>query len=84
MVLAQGIYFLITAGLEAIHSYDVAIGGFGIAVLAIVGSWFLLEKRGRRSIFLAGAAGNCIAMLVLGCLYYAHTNGALRAVAVIM
>ncbi|CZR69445.1 related to MFS sugar permease [Phialocephala subalpina] len=44
-LLAQAIYFLIIAGLEAIHSYDVAIGGFGIAIFAIVASWFLTEKK---------------------------------------
>lgn len=83
-LLAQGIYFLIIAGLEPIHSYDVAIGGFGIAVFAIIGSWFFMERTGRRSIFLIGAAGNCITMFVIGGLYYAHSNGALWAVAVIM
>lgn len=83
-LLAQGIYFLIIAGLEPIHSYDVAIGGFGIAVIAIVGSWFFMEKTGKRSIFLVGAAGNCITMFIIGCLYFAHSNAALWAVAIIM
>jgi len=83
-LLAQGIYFLIIAGLEPIHSYDVAIGGFGIAVVAIIASWFFMERTGRRSIFLIGAGGNCLTMFVIGGLYYAQSNAALWAVAVIM
>lgn len=69
------------AGLEAIHSYDVAIGGFGIAIFAIVASWFLT---GKRAIFLVSAAVNCIVMSVIGELYYSHNKGALWAVAIIM
>tara|TARA_R110002060_G_scaffold21605_2_gene29267 strand:- start:135 stop:854 length:720 start_codon:yes stop_codon:yes gene_type:complete len=74
-LLAQGIYFLVIAGLEPIHAYDVSIGGFGIAIFAIVGSWFFMEKSGRRSIFLVGAAGNCIVMFVIGGLYYTSRKG---------
>ncbi|KUJ16635.1 MFS general substrate transporter [Mollisia scopiformis] len=83
-LLAQSIYFLIIAGLEPIHSYDVAIGGFGIAIFAIVGSWFFMEKTGRRLIFLVGAGVNCVVMFVIGGLYYTHSKGALWAVAIIM
>ncbi|TVY81732.1 Maltose permease MAL61 [Lachnellula suecica] len=83
-LLAQGIYFLIIAGLEPIHSYDVSIGGFGIAVFAIVASWFLMEKTGRRSIFLIGGLGNFLAMTAIGALYYTGAKGALWAVAIIM
>jgi hypothetical protein len=83
-LLAQAIYFLIIAGLEPIHSYDVAIGGFGVAIIAIIGSWFFMERSGRRSIFLIGAAGNCIVMFAIGGLYYTEANGALWAVAVLM
>lgn len=83
-LLVQGIYFLIIASLEPIHSYDVAISGFSIAVFAIIKSSFLIERTSRRSIFFIGAAGNCVTMFVIGGLYYAHSNGALWAVAVIM
>lgn len=83
-LLAQSVYFLIIAGLEPIHGYDVAIGGFGLAMVAIVASWFFMEKTGRRSIFLVGAAGNTVTMFVIGGLYYTHSKGALWAVAVLM
>ncbi|RDW69283.1 MFS general substrate transporter-53 [Coleophoma cylindrospora] len=83
-LLAQAIYFLIIAGLPAIHAYDIAIGGFGLAIFAIVGSWFYMEKMGRRSLFLTGAVVNCVVMFVIGGLYYSNAKGALWAVAIIM
>lgn len=83
-LLAQSIYFLIIAGLPAIHTYDVSIGGFGVAVIAIVASWFFMEKSGRRSMYLVGGLVNFVAMMVIGGLYYTKANGALWAVAIIM
>ncbi|KAF0321837.1 hypothetical protein GQ607_010971 [Colletotrichum asianum] len=46
--LAQNIYFLITAGLEAVHCFDVGIGGFGLAVLIILTSGIYLKYVNRR------------------------------------
>jgi hypothetical protein len=83
-LLSQNIYFLIVAGLEPIHCYDVGIGGFGLAVVAIIASWFYMEKFGRRSLWLIGAAGNFIAMLIIGALYYAHNGASLWAIAIVM
>jgi hypothetical protein len=83
-LLAQSIYFLIIAGLPAIHAYDVSIGSFGVAVIAIIASWFFMEKSGRRSIYLVGGFVNSVAMMVIGGLYYTKAKGALWAVAVIM
>ncbi|KAF7550516.1 hypothetical protein G7Z17_g5674 [Cylindrodendrum hubeiense] len=34
-LLAQNIYFLIIAGLEAVHCFDIGIGGFGLAILLV-------------------------------------------------
>lgn len=82
--LAQAIYFLIIAGLPAIHAFDVAIGGFGLACCIIVSSWFLMEKVRNRTAFYLGLVINFLAMLVVGCLYYSSSKGALWAIAAIM
>jgi hypothetical protein len=82
--LSQSIYFLITAGLPAIHSFDVSVGGFGLACIIIVASWFVGEYVHRRTGFLAGLAINFVCMLIVGCLYYSKTKGALWAIAVLM
>jgi MFS family permease len=82
--LAQSIYFLIIAGLPAIHAFDVSIGGFGLACVIIVASWFVGDKIRRRTGVLAGLACSIIGMLTVGCLYYSKVTGALWAIAVIM
>ena len=83
-LLSQNTYFLIIAGLEAVHAFDVGIGGFGLALIAIVFSWFYMEKFGRRSIWLAGVAVNILTMAVIGGLYYSTSKGSLWAVAILM
>jgi hypothetical protein len=82
--LAQSIYFLIIAGLPAIHSFDVSIGGFGLACIIIVASWFVGEYIHRWTGFLAGLVINFICMLIVGALYYSKQKGALWAIAVFM
>lgn len=82
--LAQSIYFLIIAGLPAIHAFDISVGGFGLAVLIIGSSWFWMDKVKRRSAFLAGCIVNFAVMLTIGCLYYKTGTGALWGIAVLM
>lgn len=82
--LAQSIYFLLTAGLPAIHTFDVSIGGFALAFFAIIASWVYLEKVGRRSLWLVGCAVNTVVMAVIGGLYWAPGKGALWAIAILM
>lgn len=82
--LAQSIYFLIIAGLPAINSFDIAIGGFGLAMIFIVISWFIIDKVGRRTLFLAGGSFNALGMLIIGALAYAPGDGPLWAIAILM
>lgn len=82
--LAQAIYFLIIAGLPAIHAFDVSIGGFALACFIIVGTWFLMERVRNRTAFYVGIVINFAAMIVIGCLYYSSSKGALWAIAAIM
>lgn len=82
--LAQSIYFLIIAGLETIHCFDVSIGGFGLAVIAIVFSWIYIERVGRRSLWLIGVGVNAVGMLIIGGLYYSSSHGAIWGIAILM
>ncbi|GAB7348640.1 hypothetical protein MBLNU459_g7012t1 [Dothideomycetes sp. NU459] len=82
--LAQSIYFLIIAGLPAVHTFDVSIGGFALAVFAIIGSWVYIEKVGRRSLWLIGTVVNCVIMVIIGGLYYAPGKGPIWAIAILM
>lgn len=82
--LAQNIYFLITAGLEAVHCFDVGIGGFGLAVLIILTSGVYLKYVNRRNVVLIGLVLNLVVMVIIGALYWADKKGGLWAIAVLM
>ncbi|KAJ0340955.1 hypothetical protein KNSL1_011324 [Colletotrichum chrysophilum] len=82
--LAQNIYFLITAGLEAVHCFDVGIGGFGLAVLIILTSGVYLKYVNRRNVVLIGLVLNLLVMVIIGALYWADKKGGLWAIAVLM
>jgi len=82
--LAQNIYFLLIAGLPAIHSFDIGIGGFFLACTAIALGWFMTDKIGRRTLWLVGVAGNVVGMIIIGALAYSSSKGALWGIAVVM
>lgn len=83
-LLTQSIYFLIIAGLPAIHSFDVSIGGFGLSMVIIVLSWVFFDRVQRRVLFQVGCVLNFIMMLTIGALYYAPGIGHLWGIAIVM
>jgi hypothetical protein len=42
-----------------------------LAVIFIVISWFVLDKIGRRTVFIGGSIVDALGMLIIGCLAYA-------------
>jgi hypothetical protein len=82
--LSQNIYFLITAGLEAVHSFDIGIGGFAFAAILIACSGVYLQKVSRRNAILGGLIFNLVFMTIIGALYFASGEGSLWAIAILM
>ncbi|KAF7554882.1 hypothetical protein G7Z17_g2604 [Cylindrodendrum hubeiense] len=82
--LTQNILILITAGLPAIHVFDIGIGGFGLAILIILVTWALAGKFRRHNAFLFGCLVNMLLMVVIGGLYYAPGQSGLWASAILM
>ena len=82
--LSQNIYFLITAGLEAVHSFDIGIGGFAFAAVLIASSGLYLQKVSRRNAIVSGLIFNLIFMIIIGALYFAPGRGAIWAIAILM
>ncbi|KAL5347519.1 hypothetical protein ACLOAV_007831 [Pseudogymnoascus australis] len=82
--LSQNIYFLLTVGLEAVHSFDIGIGGFFLACVAIAIGWIFTDFIGRRRLWLVGVSGNAVAMAVIGALSFNSSRGGLWAIAVLM
>ncbi|ORY26981.1 alpha-glucoside:hydrogen symporter, partial [Naematelia encephala] len=63
-----GTYFFTVAGLPTNKAYALGIGNTSIQLVAVIGSWFLAERFGRRALVLWGIGHNVIILLVLGIL----------------
>ena len=72
-------YFFTQAGLEASNAYKMNFGATGLAFVATVVSWFLMNYFGRRTLLLAGFGTLCLDLLLIGVLSYAHESGAMWA-----
>ncbi|KAJ6124162.1 hypothetical protein N7471_011479 [Penicillium samsonianum] len=60
-------YFLKQAGLDSANSYAFAMGQYGINMVGVFGSWFLMTLGiGRRTLYLYGLCGLCTMLLVMG------------------
>ncbi|KAJ9486908.1 hypothetical protein VN97_g6425 [Penicillium thymicola] len=60
-------YFLEQAGLSSSNSYAFAMGQYGINMVGVFGSWFLMTLGiGRRTLYLYGLCGLCAMLLVMG------------------
>ncbi|KAL4779133.1 general substrate transporter [Aspergillus varians] len=60
-------YFLQQAGLADSTAYSFAMGQYGINMVGVFGSWFLMSWGiGRRKLYLYGLCGLCVMLLVMG------------------
>ncbi|QQK44561.1 MFS alpha-glucoside transporter, putative [Penicillium digitatum] len=60
-------YFLEQAGLSSANSYAFAMGQYGINMVGVFGSWFLMTLGiGRRTLYLYGLCGLCAMLLIMG------------------
>lgn len=60
-------YFLQQAGLDPSTSFSFALGQYGINCVGVFGAWGLMALGiGRRSLYLYGLCGLCVALLVMG------------------
>ncbi|SMQ50160.1 unnamed protein product [Zymoseptoria tritici ST99CH_3D7] len=62
-------YFLTNSGVSETNSYNFAMGQYGINVVGVIGSWFLMSRGiGRRSLYLYGLCGLFTMLLIMGLL----------------
>jgi len=60
-------YFLVQAGLDPANSYNFALGQYAINIVGVFGAWGLMAwGLGRRTLFIAGLCGLCVALFVMG------------------
>lgn len=61
-------YFFQQAGISTNKSYQIAVGGTAVAFVGTVISWGLLSRFGRRTLYVAGMAADCLLLLIIGIL----------------
>ncbi|EHA46739.1 maltose permease MAL31 [Pyricularia oryzae 70-15] len=59
-------YFFVQAGLPNSISFQMAVGGLGIASVGTILSWFLLHRFGRRTLYLWGLGVLTVILLAVG------------------
>jgi SP family general alpha glucoside:H+ symporter-like MFS transporter len=69
-------YFLTNSGVSEENSYNFAMGQYGINVLGVIGSWWLMSRGiGRRSLYLYGLCGLFTMLLIMGLLGLVPDSG---------
>ncbi|KHN96048.1 Sugar/inositol transporter [Metarhizium album ARSEF 1941] len=61
-------YFLTQAGMDASSSFSLSLGQYALGMVGTAGSWVLMSRVGRRSIYVGGLSCQCLLLLVVGAL----------------
>lgn len=63
---AQALYFLGISGLPIALTFQLALGGFGVAMVGNIASWFIMDFVGRRRLLLTGVILNALLLVSVG------------------
>ncbi|KAJ5107967.1 hypothetical protein N7456_004642 [Penicillium angulare] len=63
---SQALYFLGISGLPTALTFQLALGGFGVAMLGNIVSWFIMNYVGRRPLILIGIILNGLCLMSVG------------------
>lgn len=77
-------YFFEQAGLPTSVSFDLSISLYGVAIIGVFISWFVMTYVGRRSIYLCGLSAQFIVLLCTGFASLAHTTAASYAIGTLL
>ncbi|OAL52636.1 general substrate transporter [Pyrenochaeta sp. DS3sAY3a] len=85
---SQSLYFLGIAGLDIGLSFKLALGGFGVAAIGTILSWFIMEHIGksvfsgrRRSLLFGGSIANTLLLIGIGIAGFFQSHGSLLWIA---
>ncbi|KAN0090028.1 putative MFS maltose permease [Hyaloscypha variabilis] len=59
-------YFYQQAGLATTSSFDLSMAQYALGIIGTVGSWFLMHRAGRRTLYLAGSCVLFCLLLIIG------------------
>jgi MFS family permease len=74
-----GTYFFSLAGLNTEQAYNMGIGFMAVGWVSVLFSWYLMQKFGRRPLYIIGLAILTIIMFLVGILDVVPTKGAVWA-----
>ncbi|TVY82806.1 Maltose permease MAL31 [Lachnellula suecica] len=59
-------YFYEQAGLPTVLAFDLSMAQYALGMIGTFGSWFLMSRAGRRTIYLNGSCILCVLLLIIG------------------
>lgn len=65
-IMSYSTYFYEQAGLGVNHSFDLAIGQYGIGIVGTLSSWVLMTWFGRRTLYIAGLVLLDVILFIIG------------------
>ncbi|KAF9883496.1 hypothetical protein FE257_003410 [Aspergillus nanangensis] len=68
-------YFFVQAGINTDKAYQIAVGGTAISFVGTIISWFLLERLGRRQLYVGGISLLTLFLLIIGITASASESG---------
>lgn len=64
-------YFLTTAGLATTNAFSMTMANYGLGAIGTIGSWFVMQKLGRRQLYLLGLGCMEVLLFIVGGLGFA-------------
>lgn len=72
--MGYSVYFYKSAGLNNSQAFNLGIGQYAIGVVGTIGSWFLMARAGRRTLYLRGLILLFAILITIGFLGIAHPS----------
>jgi SP family general alpha glucoside:H+ symporter-like MFS transporter len=69
-------YFYEQAGLPIVDAFDMSMAQYAIGFLGTIGSWFLMMRMGRRTLYCYGLALLTLLLLLIGLISISNSTGA--------
>lgn len=77
-------YFLTQAGMDAKNSFSLSMAQYALGIIGTAGSWGLMSRFGRRTIHFGGLVGQCLLLIIIGCLSFSTNNNAVWAIGALL